>query len=122
MIARVVEHVDFQRLQLRHDRGVVFFTGGDRVNDDRLQAIRVECFCCFSSKTGSIGRLVVENGNILALVLSRNESTSDFALHVVTTDDAEDRRTSALVRELHVGRRRRDHDRAFFSINLRRGD
>ncbi len=121
VIAADIDGIDAGFLQLGNERGVVLFTGsvgfvhglGDARGVERLAGLVRQAF--------AIGRLVVDDGDLLVLVVLGQEVAGDDALGIVTAADAVDV-PAALVGELRVGRGGRDLHDAFFLINLRSRD
>ncbi len=70
----------------------------------------------------TVGRLVVQDGDLLAGEILGEIVARDLALLVVTAANAVDVGAGALVGELRVGRGWRNLDDAFFRIDLRRRD
>ena len=118
VIAADVDEIDFGLLHLGDECRVVLFAGRVRLFEGRFHARLFEVHLGLVGETLAIGRLVVDDGDLGVGEILDDVGRSHFALLVITTADAEDAVTRALVGEVRIGRRRGDLDDLLVGINL----
>src|SRR5690606_25395631 len=112
---------DAGMLHLRDQRRVILLTWRDGFVHGLLHALVVQALLGFVGKALTVGGLVVQDGNFLALVLLHDVVAGDNALLVVTAADAEDILVATLGK-LRVGRSRRDLQDVLFLVDVGSGD
>src|SRR5690606_6929317 len=100
-----------------NQRGIVLLAGGIGLVEGRLAAACLVHAHRGVGETLAIGGLVVEEGDLLAVVIVEQELAGDVALLVVTAADAVDARAGALLGEVRIGRSGRDLDDALVGID-----
>ena len=88
VIAADVDDVDAGVLHLGDEGGVVLFTGGVGLVHRFGHAGRVERLAGLVGQAFAVGRLVVDDGDLLAGIVLGNEVAGDDALGVVTAANA----------------------------------
>src|SRR4029079_7946376 len=119
--AAPIDEISTGLLDLGHKRRKVLLSGVDAFVEDFLHAALVEGFFCFVGEAFAVRRLVVHEGDLLALEMFDNVFAGDFALLVITSADAENVPHVAFG-DFWVGRRGRDLQDTVFLVDLGRGD
>src|SRR5262245_39945702 len=117
MVTADIDDIDSRGFQLGDQRVEVLVTFGVGLKELFFSACFVESFLCLVGETFSVGGLVVQDGNVLALVVLCNEVAGDAALLVVAAANTECVPKLALS-EGRVGGGRRDLEHATFGIGL----
>src|SRR5262245_36145156 len=118
-----IHQVGIGRLDLGYECGEVLVVLVDALKEHLLETLGVEVLARLLGETLAIGRLVVHDGDFLALEILEDVIGCDGALLIVAPTGAEDVPEIALGHRW-IGGRRGDHEHAVFLVHLggRNGD
>src|SRR5262249_49859265 len=121
VVAADIDHVDLVGLHLGHQRVEVLVALGIGLVHLFFHAGLVQRLLHLVGETFAVGRLVVENRNVLAAIVLGDVVAGDRTLLIVAAADPE-RVPQAAVGERRIGRGGRDLQHAAVGIGLRRWD
>src|SRR5580698_2383376 len=116
--AAEVNQIGAGLLDLGNESRIIFLAGVDAFVEHRIHAAGLDRLEGLISKTLTVGGLVVDESDLLALEMREDVGAGDFALLIVAAAGAEDVPQAALG-DSRVGRRGCDLDDAVFLINFR---
>src|SRR3546814_20410666 len=87
--AAEIDQIDAGRLHLRHQRRVILLARSDAFEHGLLHALGIQALPGFLGEALTVSGLVMQDGDLLALVLGQNVVTGEDALLIVKAADAE---------------------------------
>src|SRR5579883_2336521 len=119
--ATPVDQVGIDRFELGDEGGEILVVLVDALEEHYLHAVGIERLARFLGETLAVGRLVVHEGDLLALEPLRDDRAGDAALLVVAAAHAEDVPHLA-IGDLRVGGGGRDLEDAVLLVDFRGRD
>src|SRR6185437_14902261 len=119
--AAEINQISARLLDLRDQRRIIFFAGVDAFVEHFLNAGFVDRLLRFVGEALAVGRLVIDDGDLLALEVLGDIPAGNQALLIVASAGAEDVPHVAFG-DGRIGGRRRDLQNAVFLVDLGRRD